>query len=541
MPPNKSKQEQKLRDEAFGYHAGEVINGKYELVRVLGQGGMAAVWVVQNLILDAQFALKMLANDGGESHGDERMLREARAAAAIEHPAIIKVFDFGITERGDPFIVMELLLGESLKDMMAARRRMAPVEAVRLLLPIADALAVAHGRGVVHRDIKPDNIVCVKDEVGRIQPKIVDFGIAKRLESDWERITQYGSVIGTPEYLSPEQAKDEPNIDHRTDIWSFSAVLYEMLTGRTPFYRDNIPSMLQAITQEPVVPLARFGVQESELSALVLRGLHKFPQARWEDMRSYGRALAQWLVRHGIEEDVTTQSVRVTWLGGASQSAPPVSIDRFPELRPPRVPQGLPQAHFPGFDEAYEVPKKGFFQTTTGVGLAGLGVAAVVATGLFVAGVFDQQPVAAHVEPQQPVAAAANPPPPAPIEPVAMKPDEPSEEAAKPDAGVPDAGFAPDSGIADATPDVFTRRSPPPRPAPRQAARSYAPRISAPPPPPSPPAPASENLETSTRLPEVKQPVDVNPAPDSYRTAPGSSAPSATNGKTDKSKRNWGY
>ena len=141
------------------------------------------------------------------------------------------MFDVGKTEHGDPFIVMELLQGESLGSVLATSGRMAATRAVQLLLPIADALSMAHAKRIVHRDLKPDNVFICKGD-GQIQPKLVDFGIAKLDKGEGTFTTQAGAVLGSPEYMSPEQARGEDDLDLRTDVWSFCVVLYEALTGR---------------------------------------------------------------------------------------------------------------------------------------------------------------------------------------------------------------------------------------------------------------------------------------------------------------------
>jgi eukaryotic-like serine/threonine-protein kinase len=356
---------------ARGYRTGDVLAGKYELLRTLGEGGMAAVWVVQNLVLDAQFALKLIRNDWRDAHSTERVLKEARSAARIEHPAIIRMLDFGMTDRGDPFLVMELLSGVSIRDRLRSDGPFTPIEAVQLLLPIADGLSVAHAHGVVHRDLKPDNIVCVTEGVGRSQPKIIDFGIAKQLDQESTSLTQAGTVLGSPEYMSPEQARGLPDVDHRADIWALSVVLYEMVTGTTPFFRGGVAGVLRAIVEEPARPIADFGIDDPELWSIISRGLQKSPAARWDDMRSLGTALAEWLLRRGVEEDACAQSVRMVWLRGSS-SAPPVAIDAHTHAELARA---------AALAEDYEIPKKGIFKTSLGIASAIFTVALIGAAG----------------------------------------------------------------------------------------------------------------------------------------------------------------
>ena len=214
------------------YRVGDVIAGKYRLDALLGEGGMGTVWRAFNLQLEAPVALKLIRGELDRVSLAQRLKQEARAAAKLGHPAIVRVFDVGDSELGDPYIVMELLKGQTLGHLLATEQRLSAVHGLQLLLPVADALVAAHAKGIVHRDLKPDNIFLAY-EGEQLQPKLLDFGIAK-LEGEAgpnQQLTQAGVVLGSPEYMSPEQARGQDNVDHRTDIWSFCVVLYETLTG----------------------------------------------------------------------------------------------------------------------------------------------------------------------------------------------------------------------------------------------------------------------------------------------------------------------
>src|SRR5450432_3077808 len=232
---------------------GDIIAGKYRLEQLLGEGGMGAVWRAFNLHLEAPVALKLIRADLDRELLTLRLKQEARAAAKLGHPAIVRIFDVGESEFGDPFIVMELLTGQSLAAVLVAEQRLVAVRAVQLLLPVADALCAAHAKGIVHRDLKPDNVfIAIEDE--RVQPKLVDFGIVKlsdRGDLD-QHLTQAGAVLGSPEYMSPEQARGRDDLDHRTDIWSFCVVLYEALAGVTPFTGTNYNEIGRASCRERV-------------------------------------------------------------------------------------------------------------------------------------------------------------------------------------------------------------------------------------------------------------------------------------------------
>jgi serine/threonine-protein kinase len=266
---------------------------------------MGTVWVARNIALESSVALKLLRADFADEDAGERLLQEARVAARLDHSAIGRVFDFGQTSHGDPFIVMDLLEGETLAALLAARGRVAPVKAVQIVLPVIDALAMAHGRGVVHRDLKPENIFLAL-EPGRTQPKILDFGIAKSdVGVTKSTLTRPGTAVGSPGYMAPEQANGSRTIDARADIWAVCIVLYECITGRPPFQAENYNALMRAILEDDVIPISEFAAGDSELWVILRRGLQKDPTARWSSAEELGRALAEWLMRHEILVDIS--------------------------------------------------------------------------------------------------------------------------------------------------------------------------------------------------------------------------------------------
>jgi serine/threonine protein kinase len=299
------------------YEPGYIIAEKYELESVLGEGGMGAVWRARNLGLDSPAAIKVLRASGDRAALRGRLLQEARAAAKLAHPAIVKVFDIGQTESGDPFIVMELLTGNSLGAILAKEGSLPSAQAVRILLPIVDALWLAHGKGIVHRDIKPDNVFIVQHE-GTIQPKLVDFGIVKVQAAEGSgQLTQGGVVLGSPDYMSPEQARGQDDVDLRSDIWSLCVLLYETIAARTPFVGNNYNALLRQIVEATPPTLKELSVADEALSSIVQRGLSKQRQGRFGSMGELGRALAEWLVAQGIHEDICGTTVETKWLRGA--------------------------------------------------------------------------------------------------------------------------------------------------------------------------------------------------------------------------------
>jgi serine/threonine-protein kinase len=297
--------------------AGEVVAGRYRLIRELGQGGMGVVWVAHSLPLGVDVAIKLIRTGAADEELTSRMAREAQVTAALGHPAIVRVFDFGSTEHGDPYLAMELAHGETIGALLAREKRIGAVEAIKLVLPIVDGLRCAHERGIVHRDIKPENVFIARDALGRVQPKLLDFGIAKlEHHPNVTRLTQVGTVLGSPEYMSPEQARGVGTVDLRTDVWGLSVLVYEMLTGHVPFKVQNYNALMQAILNEPAVPTVEYGVGDRELWLILAKGLEKTREKRWGSMSELGEALAFWLVDRGISEDAAGNSLSAVWLNG---------------------------------------------------------------------------------------------------------------------------------------------------------------------------------------------------------------------------------
>ena len=303
-----------------GYTAGQVVSEKYRLIRRLGEGGMAAVWVAHNEALDINVAIKFIRAELQNAGLTSRLLQEARAAARLGHPAIVRVSDFGKTEAGDPYIVMELLNGEDLAATLKRRGPIPALRAVRTLLPIADALAAAHAKKIVHRDLKPENIYLAQTEDARTQPKLVDFGIAKLEVEDSQRITQLGATMGSPAYMSPEQARGF-DVDPRTDVWAFCVVLYEVLTGQLPFTGTTYTALVCSILESQPKSIVELGVGDPELWGIIAHGLEKDPARRAQSMREVGAGLARWAIARGAADDLTGSSLISTWIERPPDSA----------------------------------------------------------------------------------------------------------------------------------------------------------------------------------------------------------------------------
>jgi serine/threonine-protein kinase len=345
------------------YEPGTLILDKYRLERKLGEGGMGSVWAAHHLALDTAVAIKLIRSDTNRQELAPRLMQEARAAAKLGHPAIVRVFDVGQTDDGEPFIVMELLEGESLNERLERDHRLSAVDAAQLLLPIADALRAAHAKGIVHRDIKPDNVFLTNDETG-IQPKLVDFGIAKLAAREVDsQLTQRGTILGSPDYMAPEQARGEEDIDFRADIWAFSVLLYETVSGQPPFDGANYNALLHAILEAAPTPLTTMCAGDAEFAELVERGLAKDRTARWQTMQELGEALARWLIKQGVFEDAAGGAIETKWIlrrsdSGQRQSRPSLgSIHGY-------------AATMPGVDpgEVASVPRRRTAEAPTSIG-----------------------------------------------------------------------------------------------------------------------------------------------------------------------------
>jgi serine/threonine-protein kinase len=282
------------------------LGATYRIERELGQGGMATVYLADDLKHDRQVAVKVLRPELAAALGPDRFTREIRIAARLQHPHILPLLDSGQAE-GFLYYVMPYVGGQSLRDRLARQGELPVHEAVRLLVEIADALAFAHAQGVVHRDIKPDNILLS----GR-HALVMDFGVAKAVSEATGRhtLTSVGVAIGTPAYMAPEQATADPNIDHRVDIYAVGVMGYELLTGRTPFQGLTPQQMLAAhVTEEPA-PISRYRPSISPaLQSVVMRCLAKHASDRWQTAQELLAQLEPLMTPSGGMTPAQTQPV----------------------------------------------------------------------------------------------------------------------------------------------------------------------------------------------------------------------------------------
>ncbi|MEP7052664.1 MAG: serine/threonine-protein kinase [Pseudomonadota bacterium] len=274
---------------------GSVVDNRYEVLSVLGEGGMGIVYEVRHRALGKHFALKALRKDlASDGEIAARFMQEARTAASVSHPGLVEITDFGSLPSGQPFFVMELLEGQSLAALI---RRGGPIPAGRgvdIIRQVAEALAAAHERSIIHRDLKPDNIHITPVEGGRDRVTIVDFGLARVIGAS--RLTRAGMVFGTPHYMSPEQAMGEVT-DHRADVYALGVVMYEMFTGSVPFEADSYMGVLtKHMYMAPTPPSQVAGTGKlGALEGMLLRCLEKKPEQRYASLRDLIRDLDRLL------------------------------------------------------------------------------------------------------------------------------------------------------------------------------------------------------------------------------------------------------
>ncbi|MDI1478467.1 serine/threonine-protein kinase [Polyangium sp. y55x31] len=273
---------------------GQLIAGKIRLERPLARGGMGAVWIAHHLKLDRAVAVKFM--EPGLAASDTaraRFEREARAAAQIQSAHVVEVHDYGV-EGETPYIVMELLRGEDLAARLTKRGKLGLAEALRITQPICKALRRAHELGLVHRDLKPGNVFLARQDDDEIV-KLLDFGIAKAVSPGTPQsgdVTRSGNLVGSPLYMSPEQIRKSKEVDHRSDLWSLGVILYQMLTGRTPFVEDEVGAVLVAICTDPIPKPSTLAPELGpEVDRFFDRALARDPAERFQNSRELYEAL----------------------------------------------------------------------------------------------------------------------------------------------------------------------------------------------------------------------------------------------------------
>lgn len=278
----------------------ETLDGKYRIIRLLGEGGMGAVYEGENVRIHRKVAIKVLhAGVASSKEAVERFEREAQAAGRIGSDHIVEVLDLGHLPSGDRYMVMEFLEGESLAQRLEAVGRLEPPHAADVLLELLEGLGAAHEAGIIHRDLKPDNVFLLKSRRGRKDfVKLVDFGISKFSPGNGGdfSMTRTGTVMGTPYYMAPEQAKGDRATDHRADLYAAGVILYEALSGSVPFDAETYNELLFKILLETPPPLGeRSPGLDLRLEAIVTKAMARQPEERFQSAGEFAQALTDYL------------------------------------------------------------------------------------------------------------------------------------------------------------------------------------------------------------------------------------------------------
>jgi len=408
--------------------AGTVLAGKYALVSKLGQGGMGAVWRAEHVQLRSPVAIKLIDHQiASNPEALARFMREAQSAAALRSPHVVQILDFG-ADNGVPYIAMELLEGESLAARIERTQGMAPVETAHIMTQVARAVSKAHEGCIVHRDLKPDNIFIVKNDEEEVA-KVLDFGIAKASSTfglTTGSATRTGAILGTPYYMSPEQAEGNRLVDHRTDLWALGVIAFECLLGRRPFDSDALGSLLLAICTRPIPVPSSLGRVPPEFDAWFLRACSRDLPQRFQSARDLATDLRRVCSVSGDLRGSGAQSV-------AGQPAAHLAVSAA-------TPYGTPQPTANTYSTSVGLEKSKAPVVALVVG--GILAAVVIAGG--VAFVMKQRADTAAAEAvtqkeAENVAAVAAPPRPAPPEvaPTAVVVPEPSAQPAASSSSAP--------------------------------------------------------------------------------------------------------
>jgi eukaryotic-like serine/threonine-protein kinase len=276
--------------------AGHVLVGRYRLETQLGAGGMGTIWRAQHLVLNAPVAVKVIDRTAiPDEETLSRFMREAQSAAALRSPHVVQILDYGIDGKV-PFMAMELLEGENLAQRIKRQKRLSPQDTFRVISHIARAIARAHEAGIVHRDLKPENVFLVKNEDEEIA-KVLDFGVAKverHALSEGTR-TRTGSILGTPFYMSPEQAQGNRTVDSRSDLWAMGVIAFECLTGKRPFYSDGLGDLVLAICVRDIPLPSSVGSVPIGFDAWWNRAVARDPEKRFQTAKELTEALREAL------------------------------------------------------------------------------------------------------------------------------------------------------------------------------------------------------------------------------------------------------
>ncbi|MFO0737402.1 MAG: serine/threonine-protein kinase [Labilithrix sp.] len=353
---------------------GEMLEGKYRVERVVGEGAWGEVLEATNVRIKRRVAIKILRQQYASNPAMvQRFEREALASTHIESQHVVQIFDAGVLADGRPYMVMEFLVGEDLGKRIdkAPKNRIPLLESIGFTIQAARGLAAAHQANIFHRDMKPSNIVIAKTKTGREVAKIVDFGISKLL-NDQEGMsnTQTGTIMGSPVYMSPEQARGSKNTDHRSDIYSLGVVLYECVTGRTPFVADSFNELLFKIAlEEAPTPKSLRPDIDQELNDIIMKAIARDPDQRFQKAEDLEDALvglmqksgeidiSHWMKQSNGREDLNASPTRAKSLPEIIIASPVVGDSKIPTEPPPKVEEKTAGKESPGKETGTSLSK----------------------------------------------------------------------------------------------------------------------------------------------------------------------------------------
>jgi serine/threonine protein kinase len=449
-------------DFAESWGPGHVIAGKYRLVRQLGKGGMGSVWAADHLALSSEVAIKII--DPAIARNQEalaRFLREAQSAAALRSPHVVQTFDYGVHE-DVPFIAMELLEGDSLAQRLELGGPLSVADTAKILTQVGRAISRAHEAGIVHRDLKPDNIFLVKNDDEEIA-KVLDFGIAKATGGVLGNSSQTrtGAILGTPYYMSPEQAEGNRSVDHRTDLWSLAVIAFECVTGRRPFESEALGDLILQICVRPIKMPSSLASVPPAFDAWYAKATQRDPSQRFQSARELTAALRS-AVGLGTGAD-TGRTQRMALPSAPELDAKPA----FAATPSPSVDLQAPPRPFNGttggVSSLAKESRKPPAETSTRLVIGTL--AAMILAGIVVFLVFrsksheEARPSTSAAGPQASVAVAV-PPRPVEPEPAVAPPTTPSATAAPEPAVAPAATAAVATSTAAAPANVPAAKVP---------------------------------------------------------------------------------
>lgn len=328
---------------------GEIIDGKYRILRMLGQGGMGAVYEGENVRIRRRVAIKVLHPAvSAQEESVRRFEREAQAAARIGSDHICEVLDLGVLADESRYMVMEYLEGETLGERLKRSGRLSPERIIPLMTQVLDALGAAHAAGIIHRDLKPDNIFILNQKAGIPDfIKILDFGVSKfsQLSGDEMNVTRAGAVVGTPYYMSPEQARGG-TVDHRSDVYALGVLLYQATTGQVPFQASTFNELLFKIVLEPAPPPQHFAPDmDPDFAAIIQRSMAREAPHRFQSCAEFKDALLSWVAARpalaagapGLLQAAVAQRPQTQ----ALPAMPPPGHASSHNITPPTLPPGV--------------------------------------------------------------------------------------------------------------------------------------------------------------------------------------------------------